>query len=139
MIYIVIYTMKFIKFIVAILIIIALVFCVIKIKNSFSNIPNTKDITEWIGSLIKDINIKWIDSGAIQNSLSWKIDEAKWLAEQYYKDVLKDYVNKAKEWVSWAVESAKWYYNQWVDDLWRTITDEINARVVSWLDKIKVK
>ncbi len=131
--------MKFVKFIIAILIIIALVFCVIKIKNGFSNIPNTKDITEWIGSLIKNIDIKWLNSWDVQNSFSWKIDEAKWLAEQYYKDVLKDYVDRAKDGVSWAVESAKWYYNQWIDDLWETITNKINAKVVEWLDKIKVK
>ena len=131
--------MKFLKFIIAILIIIALVFCIIKIKNSFSNIPNTKDLTQWVNSLIKKIDIKWIKSWDIHDSLSWKMDEAKWLAEQYYKDVLKNYVDKAKEWVSWAVENAKWYYNQWIDDLWKTITDGINAKVVEWLDKIKVK
>ncbi len=131
--------MKFLKFIIAILIIIALVFCIIKIKNSFSNIPNTKDLTQWVNSLIEKIDIEWIKSWNIQNALSWKMDEAKWMAEQYYKDVLKNYVDKAKEWVSWAVENAKWYYNQWIDDLWKTITDGINAKVVEWLDKIKVK
>lgn len=131
--------MKFLKLLIAIIIIIALVVCVVKIKNMFSVIPNSKDLWEWVNSLIKNIDIRWINSWDIQNGLSWKMDEAKWFAEQYYNDVLKGYVDKTKEWISGAVENAKWYYNKWVDDLWNTITNEINNKVVEWLDKIKVK
>ncbi len=129
--------MKFIKFLIIIIVIISLVFCFFKIKNSFSNIRSTENLANEFNSVVQ--NIKWINTWDIQNSLSWKIDEAKWLAEQYYKDVLKDYVDKAKEWVSWAVESAKWYYNKWVDDLWDAITNKINSKVEESLDKLKVK
>lgn len=129
--------MKYIKILFALIIIIVLVLCIIKVKDKFFNVSDVKNITEDLWWVIKNLN--WIDSWTIQANLSWKIEEAKWLAEQYYNDVLKDYVNKAKNEVSWAVESVKWYYNQWVDDLWETITNKINAKVVEWLDKIKVK
>ena len=129
--------MKFLKFIIIIAIIIALVLWIMKIKGKFSNILNTENLVQEFNSVIQ--NIKWIDSWNIQNNLSGKIEEAKWLAEQYYNDVLKEYVDRAKEWVSWAVESAKWYYNQWIDDIWETITNKINTKVSEWLDKIKVK
>ena len=131
--------MKILKFLIAVLIIIAMVLCIIKIRNSFYNIPNTKDLKDWVNSVMQNIDIKRINSGVIQNSLSWKMNEAKWFAEQYYNDVLKDYVDKTKEWISGAAENAKWYYNQWVDNLWNTITNEINTKIVEWLDKIKVK
>lgn len=131
--------MKLLKFLIAITIIVAIVFCIIKIKNIFSSIPDTSDLTEWVNSMIKNIDIKWINSGSIQNGLSGTIDDAKWFAEQYYNDVLKDYVDKTKEGVSWAVENVKTYYNQWIDDLWDTITNEVNTKIVEWLDKIKAK
>lgn len=127
--------MKFIKFLIAIIIIAAIVRWVFKIKSTLSSIPNTDDIREGFNNFIGNV----IDTGAIQNNLSWKFDEAKWMAEQYYDEVLKGYVDKAKEWVSWAVENAKWYYNQKIDNLWNTITNEINEKVTEWLDKIKVK
>lgn len=129
--------MKFLKLLIALLIVAALIIWIIKIKDSFSGILNKETITEWFNTLMQ--NIKWIDSWDIKNNLSWKIEEAKWLAEQYYNDVLKEYVDKAKVWVSWAVENAKWYYNQWIDNLWETITNKINSKVEESLDKIKVK
>lgn len=131
--------MKFLRFIIAILIIVIIILWIRKIKNSFSNTVNIKNLSDEFGSIMNSIDIKWISSWDIQNSLTWKMDEAKWMAEQYYNDVLKDYVDKAKEWVSWAVENAKWYYNQWIDDLWETITNKINTKVVEGLDKIKAK
>ena len=127
--------MKFIKYLIAIIIIAAIVRCVFKIKSTFSSIPNYENLKEGFNTLIENV----VDTGAIQTTLSWKIDEAKWMAKEYYDDVLKDYVDKAKEWVSWAVENAKWYYNQKIDNLWNTITNEINEKVTEWLDKIKVK
>lgn len=130
--------MKILKILIIIIIIVAIVFWIIQIKNSISNISKNKIINEWINSVINNIDVKWINSGTIQNSLSWKIDEAKWYAEQYYNEVLKDYVDKTKDWISWAIEDAKWYYNQWVDELWNAITNEINSKIVEWLDKIKI-
>lgn len=127
--------MKLMKFLIAIIFITAVVRWVLKIKKTLSSIPDTDDITEGFNNIIGNM----VDTWAIQNSLSWKLDEAKWIAGQYYDEVLKDYVDKAKEWISWAVENAKWYYNQWIDDLWNTITNEINSKVSEWLDKIKVK
>ena len=108
--------MKFIKFLIAIIIVVAIVLGIIKIKDKFSNTLSTENLTEEFNSVVQ--NIKWINTWEINKNLSWKLEEAKWLAEQYYNEKLKTYVDKAKEWVSWAVESAKWYYNQWVDDLW---------------------
>lgn len=127
--------MKFIKYLIAIIIIAAIVRGIFKIKSTFSSIPNSENFKEGFNTLIENV----VDTGAIQTTLSWKIDEAKWMAKEYYDDVLKDYVDKAKEWVSWAVENAKWYYNQKIDNLWNTITNEINEKVTEWLDKIKVK
>lgn len=129
--------MKFIKFLIAIIIVVAIVLGIIKIKDKFSNTLSTENLTEEFNSVVQ--NIKWINTWEINKNLSWKLEEAKWLAEQYYNEKLKTYVDKAKEWVSWAVESAKWYYNQWVDDLWETITNKINSKVTEELDKIKVK
>ena len=130
-------SMKFLKILIIIIIIIALVIWIMRIKGKITNIFNTENLAQEFNTLIQ--NIKWIDTWDIQNSLSGKIEEAKWLAEQYYNDVLKDYVDKAKDGVSWAVESAKWYYNQWIDDIWETITNKINNKVSEWLEKIKVK
>lgn len=129
--------MKFLKFFIAIIIVIVLVLWIIKIKDNYSNIISTKNLKEELNDVVQ--NLWWINTWDIQKNLSWKLEEAKWYAEQYYNDKLKDYVDKAKEGVSWAVESAKWYYNQWVDDLWETITNKINTKVVEELDKIKVK
>lgn len=117
----------------------AIVFCIFKIKSQFTWLFKSNETIEDINSMVENLGIKWVKTWFIQESFSWTINEVKWYAEGYYQDVMKDYVDKAKEWISWAVENAKWYYNQWIDDLWDTITNEINNKVVEWLDKIKVK
>jgi len=75
----------------------------------------------------------------VPDSLSWKWENIKWYANQYYEDTFWEYVDKAKEWLSWAKENLKWYYNNSVDELHQKISDKVNW-VISWeLNKFKIK
>lgn len=75
----------------------------------------------------------------IPESLSWVREDAKWYANQYYDDVLGEYVDIAKQWLSWAKENLKWYYNSWVDELNKMIREKVNE-TISWeLNKFKIK
>ena len=99
--------------------------------------PDAKDDLK---NLIWSWNIPNINANnLIPDSLSWTRNDARWYANKYYEDTLEEYVDIAKEWLSWVKENIKWFYNDSVDELWNTVTNEINTKIVEWLDKIKVK
>lgn len=99
--------------------------------------PNAKDDLQHYVSDVKFPEINPDD--LIPDSLSWTWKDAKWYANDYYKDTLEEYVDVAKEGLSWAKESLKWYYNDWVDEINRMVNEKVNE-AISWeLNKFKIK
>ena len=129
--------MKFIKFLVIILLILAIVAWVFLFKWGYKKIVNIKKANDTVNSIIKTVN--WSNSGSISVDLSGTIDEVKWYAQQYYNDVLSGYVNQAKQDLSWTVTNLKWRYNEWVDSIWDTITNKVSDAIVEELNKLKIK
>ena len=108
-------------------------------SHNFMDVDNS-NAKDDLKSLIWSWNIPKINTNdIIPDSLSWTLKDAKWYANKYYEDTLKEYVDIAKDGLSWTRENLKWYYNSWVEELNQKVSEKVNS-AISWeLNKFKIK
>ena len=93
-------------------------------------------IAEKFSSILSNIN--WIWKDIISQNLSWKLETIKDYAQEYYTDVMQEYLDKAKSDLSWSINDLKIKYNEWIDDLSNTINDKITTNITDELNKLKL-